>query len=297
MKKIILATAVAATALLSACNDGAPKANLKTEADTLSYELGMAVSAPPDELGNYLAQTGSDSAYVDEFLKGIKDGVTAAEDKKKMAYYMGVQSGMQMKMQMFAQIESQIYGNDSTKKLSAKNFLAGFTSVVKDKSTLEVDGKVVDKEMAGKLLNQRIEEMSKARMAEEHAAEKKASEDFMAKMAKEAGVKRLDSGVLYKVLKEGDGAIPDEKATVEVLYEGKLVDGTIFDSTARLGGKPAEFPVGSVIKGWTSALTHMPVGSEWEIYVPWDLAYGEQGRGNIPPFAALIFKVQLVGIK
>jgi FKBP-type peptidyl-prolyl cis-trans isomerase FklB len=110
-------------------------------------------------------------------------------------------------------------------------------------------------------------------------------------------VQTLPCGVQYKVLKEGNGVLPVDTNVVVVNYEGKLIDGTVFDASANHGDQPAEFAVPRVIKGWTEALKAMPVGSEWEIYIPENLAYGANGQGNIPPISTLIFKVELLEVK
>lgn len=115
--------------------------------------------------------------------------------------------------------------------------------------------------------------------------------------AKKPGVKVLPSGLQYKVLKEGKGAKPQASDEVEVVYEGRLTDGTVFDATANhQGAKSDKFRADQVIKGWTEALTMMPVGSKWEIYVPQDLAYGSRPSGKIPPYATLVFTIELLGI-
>jgi FKBP-type peptidyl-prolyl cis-trans isomerase FklB len=102
--------------------------------------------------------------------------------------------------------------------------------------------------------------------------------------------------VQYKVLTAGKGAIPTASQKVKVNYEGRTVDGTVFDSSYKRG-KPTDFRCDQVIKGWTDALTHMPVGSTWEVYIPQQLAYGERGAGNdIKPFSMLIFKIELLEI-
>ena len=109
-------------------------------------------------------------------------------------------------------------------------------------------------------------------------------------------MKTLPSGVQYKVIKEGNGVIPTDSSVVKVNYEGRLIDGTVFDSSYKRG-EPATFPVRSVIKGWTEILCHMPAGSEWEVYIPQELAYGEREQGkDIKPFSALIFKLELLEV-
>ena len=295
MKKVILATAVASVALLSACNNGSPKANMRTGVDTLSYEIGLSYS---EQAKGQLAPMGVDSAYVDEFIKGVKDGTLAEDDKKKMAYYMGILFGLQSNMQLLQGVERQAFAGDTTQKLSRKNYLAGLVAGLKDKSSLKIGGKVVDPRMAYELASAKINELSAKAMAKQYASEKSKNEQFLSKNAKAEGVRTLQGGVQYRVLKEGTGAIPKDTATVSVLYEGRLIDGKVFDSTDRSNkGKPAEFPVNGVVKGLGIALTHMPVGSTWEIFIPYNLGYGEQGNPQIPPFSTLIFKVTLVGIK
>jgi FKBP-type peptidyl-prolyl cis-trans isomerase FklB len=108
-------------------------------------------------------------------------------------------------------------------------------------------------------------------------------------------VKTLPSGLQYKVLKEGTGAIPTDTSLVKVHYEGRLVNDTIFDSSYKRG-EPTTFRCNQVIKGWTEALCHMPAGSVWEVYIPQELAYGERQQSKIDPFSALIFKIELLEV-
>jgi len=125
---------------------------------------------------------------------------------------------------------------------------------------------------------------------------KKDGDAFLAKNKKEEGVKTLPSGLQYKVITEGKGKSPKASDTVTVNYAGTLIDGTEFDSSYKRG-QPATFPVGGVIKGWTEALQLMKEGSKWQLVIPADLAYGEQGRPGIPPNSVLIFEVELISIK
>ncbi len=110
------------------------------------------------------------------------------------------------------------------------------------------------------------------------------------------GVNSTESGLQFRVLTQGEGAIPSRQDRVRVHYTGKLTDGTVFDSSVARG-EPAEFPVSGVIAGWIEALTLMPVGSKWELVIPQHLAYGERGAGaSIPPFSTLVFEVELLDI-
>ena len=107
----------------------------------------------------------------------------------------------------------------------------------------------------------------------------------------------LPSGLQYKVLTEGNGEVPKATDKIQVKYEGRLIDGTVFDSTEKHGGKPATFSPNQVIKGWTEALCMMPVGSKWELYIPQELGYGGRATGSIPAFSTLIFDVEVLGIE
>lgn len=141
-----------------------------------------------------------------------------------------------------------------------------------------------------------MHERAEAVRQERQAELADAGKVFLEENVKNEGVKVTESGLQYKVLTAGEGAIPARTDHVRVHYTGRLIDGTVFDSSVQRG-QPAEFPVNGVIAGWIEALTLMPVGSKWELYIPYQLAYGERGAGAaIPPFATLVFEVELLEI-
>lgn len=135
-----------------------------------------------------------------------------------------------------------------------------------------------------------------ARKAKEEKA-KAAGKHFLEENAKKEGVVTLPSGLQYKILQQGTGTIAKATDKVKVKYEGRLIDGTVFDSTDKHGGQPMTFAPNQVIKGWTEALCLMPAGSKWQLYIPQELAYGARGAGTIPPYSTLIFDVEVVEVE
>ena len=141
-----------------------------------------------------------------------------------------------------------------------------------------------------------LEERQQAEAAERGKAAKGEGEAFLKENAKRAGITVTACGLQYVVVKEGTGRQPKASDTVRCHYEGTLIDGTVFDSSYRRG-MPAEFGLRQVIAGWTEGVQLMKEGSIFKFYIPYNLAYGERGAGaDIPPYAALIFKVELINV-
>ncbi len=186
----------------------------------------------------------------------------------------------------------------SLKSIGAEIDMAAFNAAVADR----IAGRkpAMAEAEAAKVKQAFFMRRAKAQMEERKQAgakNKAAAEKFLAENAKKDGVKTTASGLQYKVLRMGDGPKPGPSDTVTVNYEGRLLDGTVFDSSYKRG-QPATFPLNGVIKGWTEALQLMPVGSKFRIWLPPELAYGEQGAGSrIGPNQALVFDVELLGIK
>ena len=148
-------------------------------------------------------------------------------------------------------------------------------------------------EDAQRVAQEKMQLIKSKNMEKQYGANKEAGVKWLAANAKKPGVKTLPSGVQYKVIKEGNGPIPTDTSNVKVNYEGRLIDGKVFDSSYKRG-QPVELRANQVIKGWTDALVHMPAGSVWEVYIPQELAYGDREQGDIKPFSALIFKIELI---
>ena len=275
-------------AALSSCGNSTPKANLKSDVDSMSYAIGMAQT---QGLKEYLVdRMDVDTAYIDEFIKGLNDGANAGDDKKKAAYYAGVQIGQQISNQMVKGINHEVFGDDSTKTISLKNFMAGFVSGVTGKKGL------MTLEQANNVAQQKMQSIKAETMMKTYGPNKKAGEKFLAENAKKPGVKTLASGVRYRVIKEGNGPIPSDTSLVKVHYEGRTIDGKVFDSSYKRK-EPITLRCNQTIKGWTDAIVRMPAGSVWEVYIPQELAYAERAQGEIKPFSTLIFKIELVSVE
>lgn len=290
MKKISVIVAAAAALVMASCGNGTPKADMKNDVDSLSYAIGMAQT---QGLQDYLVmRMGVDTTYMDEFVKGLNEGVNTGSDKKKQAYYAGLQIGQQVSEQMIKGLNMELFGEDSTQTVSLKNFMAGFVA-----GTLKKDGKMTMEE-ATKYAETTMRTVKARQMEKNFGENKKAGEEFLAAKAKEEGVKKIEgTGVLYEVLTEGNGEIPADSSVVKVRYEGSLIDGTVFDGNMD-AKEPMSIRCTNVIQGWTAALTHMPVGSKWKVYIPQEMAYGEREAGDkIKPFSTLVFIIDLVGIE
>ena len=198
----------------------------------------------------------------------------------KLSYALGLGIGQQL---------SQMGAND----ISAEDFAQAIKDVLQGHEL-----KVSHREAQTIVQDyfQKQEQKLQAQRAEAGKAHKEAGEKYLAENAKKEGVITLHSGLQYQVLKEGNGKKPTAKDTVQCHYEGFLIDGTVFDSSIQRG-EPATFPLQQVIAGWTEGLQLMQEGAKYRFFIPYRLAYGEGGAGSsIPPFAALIFDVELIQV-
>ena len=286
MKKIMMmAAAVAVTAITMVSCDNNGSATLKDGVDSLAYDCGVFQS---EGLKQYMTmQLGIDSAYIDDFIKGMKEGAMNEADPKKEAYLSGLTVGKDIQG-MAKNLTQQVYGDDSTKTVNVKTLLAGFEAGLKNQ-----DGRSAEE--AYNDFNAKLKPVREAQLLKEFGDNKKAGEEYLAKNKKKEGVKVTKSGLQYKVLVEGDGALPTDSSILKVNYEGKLIDGTVFDSSYERN-MPFEINMRmpGVITGWVEALKMMPAGSKWEVTIPQDLAYGAQNQGPIKPFSTLIFTIEVL---
>ena len=172
------------------------------------------------------------------------------------------------------------------KGISVEDFVKGLIDVLEGNKTELTHSE------AQKVVNEHFQKLAE----EAYAVNKQAGEKFLAENAKKEGVVVLPSGLQYEVLAEGNGKKPSATDRVQCHYEGTLIDGTIFDSSIKRG-EPAVFGVNQVIRGWVEALQLMQEGAKWRLYIPYDMAYGEHGAGEmIPPYSALVFDVELIKV-
>ena len=199
----------------------------------------------------------------------------------KLSYALGLGIGRQL---------SQMGANDLN--------VADFAQAVKDM----IDGKepqvpAAEAQQIVEDFFQKQEERQRAEAAEKYKGAKSEGEKYLSENAKKEGVVTLPSGLQYKVLKEGNGKSPKATDKVVCHYEGMLIDGTMFDSSIQRG-EPATFPLNGVIAGWTEGLQLMKEGAKYRFFIPYQLGYGERGAGaSIPPFATLVFDVELIEVK
>lgn len=302
MKKFSFLAAAFAAVLFAACEGGAGSkmstigaggnANLANDEDTICYVIGNLNGKQMK--GNIFSKEGMniDSAYINEFLKGVMEGANSSASAKEQAYLAGVSMGFEMKQYLDKGIKSELYGReDSTHTLKTNDFLAGLVAGITGKES-RVQG---EDYILQAMIREKMSKIYQETMAQQNAGYKKENEDFLAKIAKKSGVKELGDGVYYEVVEEGNGEIPTADQQVKVHYEGKTIDGNIFDSSIQRG-EPIELMPTQVIPGWTKALTSMPVGSKWIVYIPYAQGYGEDGYGPIKGFSTLIFTIELINI-
>lgn len=247
---------------------------------TFSYALGVAQGS---SLKQYLTgRMGVDSAYVKYAIEGMQSKLSDDERKKRQAFAAGLQIA-DLNKRNVPLFNKQAAGKEDTVYVDETEFERALAQqVLGEKTAISADS-------AMKLLETQFKYQTETY--------KQANLDWLTANKKLKGVKTLPSGLQYRVLTEGKGAVATDSTEVEVNYEGSLIGGTVFDSSYKRG-KSATFRPDQVIKGWREALTMMPEGSVWNLYIPAELGYGERGQGQqIPGNSTLIFKVEVLKVK
>ena len=258
---------------------------LNNSSDSLSYAAGVALT---NGLVSYLLQQKMDTTMMSDFVRGLREGIRSVGDPKQKAYMVGLDIARQVNERMLPGISEEF--KDTPDSIISDLLCRGFIDAIEGDSTVFTYD-AADKFFTEKRALDKIAKENKL-----YGPNREAGEQFLKENAKKDSVIVLPSGLQYKVLVKGNGEVPLEDQKVQVNYEGRLIDGTVFDASARHGDKPSEFKPNQVIKGWTEALTMMPVGSKWQLFIPYYLAYGNRSAGEIKPYSTLIFDVELVGI-
>ena len=308
MKRIVLSTLILLVAAGTVCAQ--KKASKKKVAKKAKTEAAAPVKIAPDTvnvkdfsyclsvansngLKQYLQQQlRIDTAQdMDDFLRGFKEAANDPTNAKMKAYAAGLQIADQVMNQMLPQANKQITDNRDSAFVNQAEFLRGFLEATTNSGSVTSDS-------AMKVAERQMEYYHDQLMEKKYGDNRIAGEKFLAENAKKDSVVTLPSGLQYKIIKAGTGEKPGENSKVEVNYEGRLIDGTVFDSSYKRN-KPQEFSVNGVVPGFSEALKLMPAGSTWEIYIPQELAYGARETRNSPikPFSTLIFKVELISVK
>lgn len=256
---------------------------LTSASDTLSYAAGKMLTRGLDQY--LISELKVDTAYMAEVEAGFREGMTRdAADPKAVAHSAGLQVAQMVLGRMLPGIEKQFAGSEHT--IDKTKLCEGFVSALRNDTTI----------MTTEHATNTFTQMRKADEEKANAAWKAKNEQWLKDNAQKEGVKTTESGLQYKVITEGHGAVAKKSSTVTVKYEGKLIDGTVFDSSYKRG-ESATFPLNGVIAGWTEGVQLMSEGAKYRFFIPYQLAYGERGAGQaIPPFAALVFDVELIKV-
>ena len=255
---------------------------LISQSDSLSYAAGAYTTRG---LMDYVKQQyGVDSTNMQAFVEGIKEGISRKNDKQFNAHNAGLQIAQMLETRIYPNVSNDVKNSDLT--IDSLTFNQGFIDAVLGDTTVM---KTAD---ANKYFETTMREAK--RKAEE--AYKAENVVWLNNNATKQGVHTLPSGLQYKVITEGKGAVAAKDDEVTVRYAGHTIDGKEFDSSYKRNPDTTKFHPNQVIKGWTEALCMMPEGSKWELYIPQELAYGSRQAGSIKPYSTLVFTVEVVKV-
>ena len=244
----------------------------KATSDSVSYAAGYIQT---NGLIPYLQQQNVDTAYMADFIQGLKDLKAKGNDPRLVAYSEGVRIAQMINSRMIPGVSKELQSTGNT--VNGDQLYAGFIAA------LEGDTTKFNMQTAEDYFNKTFS---------------RPGEEWLKANKTKPGVVTTASGLQYKVITMGTGERPKADQEVEVKYEGHLIDGTEFDSSYKRNPQTTKFKCNQVIKGWTEGLQLMPVGSKFEFYIPQELGYGARGAGqNIPPYSTLIFTVELISVK
>lgn len=291
MKKLIngslFSLLISLVLTLFSCNEQISKVDLRTNIDSVSYAQGVLYAS---QVKDIFTQLKLDKVNKADFIKGFQEGFQInPKNKKENAFMVGKMIGYQIGTQVIPYVNEQLFYGDSTQTMSKENLLAGYIATIKN------DRNALFTQEEARIYSVRtMNNIRKANTEERYSIVKKENLDFLEKNKSNKGVIVLPSGLQYKVIKEKRGPNPATNDIVKINYRGTNIKGEVFYNSR---GKPEEFPLNKVIKGWKEGIQLMSVGSKYIFYIPYYLAYGDRSRGNIiVPYSTLIFEVELCGI-
>ena len=257
--------------LFTSCANDVPdrKVELKTADDSISFAVSMLVS---EDMPVAMEELGINDNTLPASLRGITDAFPADESPGAVAYAQGVLMAASA-MDMLERADNAIYPDDTSKKVNRKMFLEGLIA------TAYGTGKTMTTKDAKDYYNRRVF--------------RAASDEFIAKNKERRGVTVLSSGLQYKIEQMGRGDTATIYDTVSCIYKGSFPNGAVFDSSR---GEATKLQVRTLISGLAEALTTLPVGTKCKLYIPWELAYGSKGTHSVPPYSALVYDLEIVGI-
>ena len=255
---------------------------LTTPSDSLSYAAGQFLTRG---LNDYIRKDMKvDSTQFANFTATLREAIAKSSQPEFNAQVAGYVVAQMLEQRMLTQVQNDFEGTPYT--IDTQKFNEGFIAAVVGDTTI----------MSNEAANKLFMDTRKAEEEKKTAAYKLDNELWLQKNAQNEGVKTLPSGLQYKVLKEGNGAVATASDNVTVRYEGHTIDGNTFDSSYKRTPDTSTFRPDQVIKGWTEALCMMPEGSKWVLYIPQDLAYGARPAGKIKPYSTLVFTVEVVKV-
>ena len=283
---VLTVSATAATPKKKASKKKANVAKVDTiDVKRFSYLMGRINT---EGLKPYLVQQkGVDTTYMAQFIDGFNQDEMTTADKQAKARIAGMEIREDVMKRVLPNLSKQVdeSGCIMDRELFVKGFVEGLMGTPSN----------ISKDSVISLIQKNMEYYTATAMEKKYGQNRIDGENFLKANLKKDSVQHTASGLQYKVITMGTGDKPTKDQKVKVNYEGRLINGTVFDSSYKRK-QPATFGVGQVIKGWTEALQMMPVGSKWELYIPQELAYGAKEQGKIPPFSCLIFTVELLDI-
>lgn len=288
--KIAIASLIFATTCFGQAGTAQNQISLRTQTDSLNYALGVANG---DGIKNYHFQNKPLEECIGVFMKSLDEAFTGDKPFVKPdstnIYAPIIEMGNKVGTSLKAQANTGLMGIPNI-KVEFQLIRKGVEDGMRDNNSL------MSPASSQKYLQESTAKISQQNISSEDKLNKTASEEFMAKNKLRKEVITTQSGLQYEIIKKGNGEFPSNSSKVKVLYKGSRIDGSTFDEKSK-SDQTIAFKLSEAIKGWTEALQLMPVGSKFKVYIPQELAYGNVKHGNIKPFSALIYEIELLSIE